>query len=183
MTKSELKQAIRAWFVAAAGMTADKVYLDKIQGPKPDRPFAVISITTPTIRIGHDERLTGPAVGGAATVQLTGHRRATASLQVFSDEAEDTLEAVRQSQYLRTANAIAQANDIVIQEVTDTRDLTGILDTGWEKRAAVDVRVGWKYTVVSATEAGGTIERVIGNGQVDDGDRPPLDAELDEEET
>lgn len=176
MTKAELEKAIRLWFVAASGMTADDVWIDRVEGPKPDRPYSVLTVVSPAIRIGTDEPRVGETIGVGdplAAVRLVGHRRAQVDAQVYGAGAADYLEQARRGLYRAAASNIARANGILVQQLGDTRDMTGMLDTSFEERAQADIRVGWAYAESSA-EAG-TIERVIATGTAD-----PVDIDIDE---
>ena len=173
MTNDQALQALRDWVVTAAGLADDHVIIARPNAPRPSMPYATL-VFTATSSIGVDGRDIGPVSGGGASIVITGHRRTTAQVQFFggaNEAASDYCEALRTAQSKPVPQTQAVKAGIAVADVGPTVDLSALVDTGYETRAAVAVTIGHAHEIMlTGDAAGGTIEHVVAEGVLDPGD-------------
>lgn len=133
MNLTTLKSAIQTWAETVSGLT---VIFANGDGPKPDNPYGTI-LVSPITFLNHDEILDTDAAGDA---DFKGDREFTVSFQIFGADAAQYLINTLESLERPTGRESLAIAGIVFVDRTAVNDLSGVLDTGYEERAAVDIR-------------------------------------------
>jgi hypothetical protein len=164
-----IENALVVWVEHTLG-EGQVIWADQ-EGPQPGMPYATLKITgrrsmTPTPELHHYTDLGNPA-GEEVEQTVIDHQEITVSCQVFAlnttgaKTARDLLGRVRMSIFLPARLTALREAGLALVEAGDTQDLTALLETTWQSRAALDVRFN---TVDTATEKTGYIETVSATG-------------------
>ena len=169
-------EALRQWVADQSGV--ETIWLHP-NAPRPDsRPYATVRLNNSN-RV-HREVVGEPDGGGIATV--TGDRDAILSIQIVGDSSRtqdpraplEMVELIRDTLELPSIRASLRAAGWVLREIEMITDIPAEVATGWEPRAAMDVRFG---RVVSQTDDVGLIEstEVSGTAKTADGGELEID--------
>jgi hypothetical protein len=167
-TKDQISTTLVAWLKAETGL---KVILTNQAAPRPERPYVSVGFLNASDRLGGtDEQIVDPVT---RKVTVAGMRSAVASINIFGENAIDTLAKVRDS--LDRPDVIERfaAVDMVHLDESPIQDLTALEETAYLERGQFDLTIG--FAVESEVDVG-TIEHVelettIG-GQTDTIDGP-----------
>lgn len=167
MTLLELQKSVRDLFVLIFDDqdedTADlKVIWANESGVRPKLPYVSLNFINPGMRMGSKDNI---EYAGDDAFQVVGQRSATLSVNAFGDEAIQQLMNFRDA--LETAEAMDYTREQQISIVPDgkPKDLSELVDTKIEKRAQLDLSVG--YTV-SIEENYGPIDSVEVNNVINE---------------
>jgi hypothetical protein len=168
MTNEQLRQRVRDLVILMTGFAEEKVIIAEEGGDRPEKPYAATRRIS-TVRVGTDTSSWGEVVGGESTKVIAGERLSTFSVQFFGDDSDDFADTLFRA--TTEWSALSSQTDFALIDVEQTLNLAEYIDTEFEPRAGVDLRVRWTFekTLVGAA-AGGTIERAFVNGIVDSTD-------------
>jgi hypothetical protein len=151
-TKAEVYQVVFDWLKAESGLVVIKA---NQAAPRPARPYASLNFLNPALRLGgQDQQEMNEATDEVVT---SGMRSAVASINIFGENAIDTLARVRDS--LDRPDVIEQFSEVDVAVIDDSaiRDLTALQETIYEERGQLDLTVAF----VSESEVDvSTIEKV-----------------------
>jgi hypothetical protein len=151
-TKAEVYQVIFDWLKAESGLVVIKA---NQAAPRPARPYVSLNFLNPALRLGgQDQQEMNEATDEVTT---SGMRSAVASINIFGENAIDTLARVRDS--LDRPDVIERFSELDVAVIDDSaiRDLTALQETIYEERGQLDLTVGF----VSESEVDvSTIEKV-----------------------
>lgn len=170
-TEAEIYQALFDWLKDESGMTVIKA--DQ-KDPRPPRPYVSIKFLLGSMRVGSSmdqqtlDKVTIPGEGSdpdtfVYKVASEGMRKAIASINVFGDNALETLSHIRDS--LDRADVIEtfEVNEIGIIEDGQINDLTALQETKYEERAQMDLTISF----VAGSEVDvGTIDQIEVEGHI-----------------
>lgn len=164
ITRATIEAALRAWLTASMSGVA-VIFADQ-GAPVPTAPFATIKLGT-LVPVGHDHRLgyTDPGAPAYMTQSMCGDRKLTVSVNVFGSGAMDYARAGANALSKETVrDPLNVAGLAPAAGVPEVRELTGLLDTGFEERAQFDAMffLGETYTDTMPV-----IERVSGEGTLE----------------
>lgn len=123
---------------------------------RPPYPYGTIGVTTAYIPEGenHHLRKTQQVVG--QTLEITRHEQPqmVLSFSVFSDdELQAQVKAMESVSNLKfVLNSELSVHDIIVLEVTDPNNITGILEENYEFRYQFDVRIRVKSEVTKVAD-------------------------------
>jgi hypothetical protein len=112
--------------------------------PRPAQPYVTLFLSTMN-QIGEDYT---PEVDVNGLVDMVGDREFTLQIQTYGGDCITCLENLRSSLQMQTVLDTLRANGIVFVNHFAISDVTELLDSRFEKRAAMDVllRIGQDYT-------------------------------------
>lgn len=147
-------QAVREWLKTAATLTDSQVRVSEDRAVKPSSDFLTVKVTSPGIRVGHDEKVNAES-GGTPTVAITGERRASVSIQGFGADTFGWLETAELSLSLESIQNAIQADGVTIVSSGSVSDVSDLVDTAFESRYLLEVEVRYRITgdTVNQTEA------------------------------
>lgn len=165
LTKNQIYQVLFDWLKAESGIAVIKV--NPVAGPtgkapRPARPYASLRFLNPSDRLGasvDQQSVTMPA----KTVSTEGMRKAVASINIFGQNAIDTLAKVRDSLDRPDVIETFEAAGITHLEDSQINDLTELQETMYEERGQMDLTVAF---VASSEVDVGTIEHAELDGTV-----------------
>lgn len=166
MNWTDLENAIHAWVVAAAGLAADKVVWADQRVPQ--RPPFVTLKHVALVPVGVDQLqqttdLEAPP-GQEITFTAKGIRRMTVSIQAFtaavtgSGSARELVGKVLTAMALPSVYEPLELAGLVWRNQGSITDLSALLETEWQSRAAMTVEF---YCVDSAAEKTTYIETAV----------------------
>lgn len=142
--RATLQEALRAWLVGAGAGTV--IFADQ-DGDRPALPYLTVKV-----------RLSDLVHGGDAvhyrddlSVVGVGERRGAATVQAFGEAAIEALEEAVSLLPLPTAQATLVAAGVTVEPTGGLLDLTGVIDSHSEARAARDFDL--LYQRISGGEA------------------------------
>lgn len=159
-----IEDALVAWLESAAGVGA--IWANQT-GEQPLMPYGTLKITgprqsTPTPEVANVTNLDNPA-GQEIEQTVIMRGEITVSCQVFSQvtagagTARELLQQARIALFLPARRQALADAGLALVQAGDTQDLTALLETTWQSRAAMDVRFN---VVDTATERTGYIATV-----------------------
>lgn len=161
---ASIEDALYTWAFAQLGMP---VFWSNQKFPQPARPYATLKLTGPRVLSGSDAAETttdlGRPAGEEVETKYSGPRELTCSVQVYAvptsgaSSARALLARAQASLSRDSVAAALRAAGLAIVDQGGIADLTALLETNWESRAAMDVRLG---CTDSATDRTGYIETV-----------------------
>lgn len=162
---NDIEDAIFKWFIEGSGLPA--VVWGNQDGPQPVQPYGTLLIAGPRKVGGLDQQvdvtdLDQPA-GEEVSQTLTGIREVTVSCQAFaaptvgSTPARSYLSNALMSLELPTIRQRLINAGLSVIEANDITDVSALMGTRWQSRAAMDVRF---HLVDSAVEKTGYIAMV-----------------------
>ncbi len=163
-----IENALQTWIVAATGLPTSAVIFASQNAPAPAMPYATIKISGPRGTMAQpalqiETNLLNPA-GEEIEQTVTLHQEVTVSCQVYAaatagtGTAKEYLEKARTALFLPTRLDALSTAGLAVVEMGDTQDLTALLGTAWESRAAMDVRMNLVDTAVEKTGYIATVE-------------------------
>ena len=172
LTTEGIRQAFADWFTAASGLASNKVLLgsgDDGRGPRRSKPYAMIQMSASAIEIGQDAVWPAITESATATNAIYAYRHAVANVQVFGTGAADYIENARIGMSKQTLKDSAKESGMEIIDCSAITDLSGLLDTSYEERAAASFRLEYlnTYTELDA----GSIATVTVTETLKEGDR------------
>lgn len=161
MTHEQVLQAARVFVISATGYGATSVVVAPYDGTRPALPYISVQLTSPGRASGQDESHQTSTSGSGGTFQqrVIGHRVALLTVEAFGAGCFDAIEAVRTGIAIDSIRRAALAAGISPLDTSELRDLTQVIETGFELRAQVDLRVGY---VVERTANESVIDTVVG---------------------
>lgn len=174
MSKAAFENALQAWVVAASGLAADKVVWAK-QRLRTLAPYISLDLTGPQTLSHHSPERWHKVVVGAPAGQEIEHyardnERWSLLIQAFaastSGDADGAslLKKLKDALKLDGALATLRAAGITVQDVGDVKDVSLVIETGWQDRAAMTLSL---LTADVSTERTTFIETVDGAGEDD----------------
>jgi hypothetical protein len=160
---TDIENALVTWLEAEIG--PGQVIWANQGGAQPKMPYGTLKIggprpSSPTPEVLNSTNLTNPA-GQEIEQTVIGHGEITVSCQIFAFPttghltARQALERAKLRLYLPTTRAALRVAGLALVQAGDTQDLTALLETSWQSRAAMDVRFN---VVDSMTEKTGYID-------------------------
>ena len=157
MDEATLKSAIYEWIVGEVGgapFDAAVIFSDQAT-PRPTRPYVTIRLNPQVTEGMFDEDL-GVDNDGIATIR--GYRTVTVALQSFGPRARDIMNVLQGSLSKESVRStFFNGNDLSLINTGEILNLTNLLDTEFEERAAMDLMVGFAQEI---TDDVGRIETV-----------------------
>lgn len=157
LTKSEVSDFIVAFIAAQSGLVT---ILANQKEERPPRPYASVNFLNASGRVGSS--MDQQSVNADKTVSTEGMRMAVASINIFGQNANDTLAKVRDS--LDRPDVIASFAGMGITHIGESSisDLTALQETAYEERGQMDLTIA--YVAGSDVDVS-TIEnaRITGN--------------------
>lgn len=158
LTKAQVQTFLFNWLKTQSGLTT---ILANQGEERPPRPYASINFLNAGGRLGSSQDQ--QSINVDKTVSTEGMRKAVASINIFGQNAIDTLAKVRDS--LDRPDVIESFGAIGISHVEESpiADLTALQETAYEERGQMDLTVA--YVAGSDVDVG-TIEHAQINGTV-----------------
>lgn len=175
-TEESIRQAFRRWFGTASGLGVESVFTAGSGGGRDQKPYATILVTGFDLpEPGRDHVVVTEGNANPATTKTVGHRRALIDVEVYTRGPEDEswkgglfpadyFARCRLGLKQAGLRDIACANGIAVRSVDATRDLTLLLETQHEARAAALFTIGYRNEIVDSSS--GSIERITGTNDV-----------------
>lgn len=161
MAIPDVKQALRAWLMAATGLPGDRVIFANQNGPRPATPFATLNPRLSLARVGaYDEER---ATDDPDTTERCGLRRLTVSINLYGTDALTRIEDALDGLEMQANWDALKVAGLSFIEHTEARDLTAMLETQFETRAQADV---YFYVASSRLDEVSHIATVEGVGDV-----------------
>lgn len=137
-----IKTNLYSWATANSG-GASVIFLNE-NAPRPAQPYVTLFLSSLT-QIGEDYT---PESDVNGLVDMVGDREFTLQIQTYGGDCITRLENLRSSLQMQTVLDTLRANGIVFVNHFAISDVTELLDSRFEKRAAMDVlfRIGQNYT-------------------------------------
>lgn len=158
-TKAAIYQTLYNWLTAESGLTVIRA---NQKGPRPARPYASLNFLNPSNRLGNS--IDQQRATDAGLVAAEGMRSAVASINIFGDNALDTMAAVRDSLDRADVQEVFEDGEIAHLDEGPITDLTELQETIYEERAQMDLTLSF---VASSEVDVGTIEEVVLEGEAD----------------
>ncbi len=172
LTTEQLRQAFAGWFAEASGLDANKVLLgsgEDGRGPRRSKPYAMIQMSASAIEIGQDAIWPSITESFTATNTIWAYRHAVANVQVYGTGAADYMESARIGMMKQTLKDLAIDSGMEIIDCSAITDLSGLLDTSFEERAAASFRIEYLNSYSEADA--GSITTVTATETLKEGDR------------
>lgn len=136
-----VKTNLYAW--ALANSPGCSVIFLNENAPRPAQPYVTL-LLSPLNQIGEDYT---PKADASGLVDMVGDREFTLQIQTYGGDCITRLENLRSSLQKQTVLDSLRANGIVFVNHFGINDTTELLDSRFEKRAAMDVlfRIGQDY--------------------------------------
>lgn len=147
------------------------------KGPRPPRPYVSLEFLNPSNRLGSvmDEQI----ITDTKLVRTQGERKAVASINIFGENAIDTLSRVRDSlDRPDIVQLFGQANVAHLDD-SGVGDLTDLQETIYEERGHLDLTVS--YVACSEVDVS-TIESATIGGTANGKPTPPIVVETEGDE-
>lgn len=158
-TKADVYTLLFNWLKSETGLTVIRA---NQKGPRPARPYVSLNFLNPSSRLGAS--VDQQWVNADKTVSTEGMRKAVASINIFGENAIDTLARVRDS--LDRPDVVAKFDAAGVTHLDDGQinDLTELQETIYEERGQMDLTVAF---VASGDVDVSTIEHVNLSGDAD----------------
>lgn len=162
-------QAMRGVVVTGSGLADGKVIFANQAAPRPAPPYATINPRISMVRLGayDEERLVD---GQPGIIKRIGHRRITASINLFGPDALALAAATQDGLERYDVLGTLETVGLTVISRGELRDLTNFLETEYEERGQFDVTFG---LAVDSTEDVSWIEAVEFEGEYDTNGAPP----------
>lgn len=136
-----IKTNLYSWATANSG-GASVIFLNE-NAPRPSQPYVTLFLSSLN-QIGEDYT---PESDVNGLVDMVGDREFTLQIQTYGGDCITRLENLRSSLQMQTVLDTLRANGIVFVNHFAISDVTELLDSRFEKRAAMDVlfRIGQNY--------------------------------------
>lgn len=135
-------------------------------GPRPVGPYVTLNLITQSVRVGSDDYLESSPTVTELNLATRGQRTATLSINAYGQTAYDELWLLKQSLDLPNNKATAIAQGIAILRDQDVVDLSRLRDNEIEKRAQMDIIIGYD---VSISESGADYFNIVqGTNEIND---------------
>lgn len=149
-TKDQIYSLLFNWIKDTTGLTVIKA---NQKGPRPARPYASLNFINPSDALGDVQW----SINGDKTVSSEGMYKAVASINVFGENAVDTLAKLRNSLDRPDVVELFAAANVTHLDSGQVNDLTALQETAYEERGQLDLTVAF----VDGSEVDvGTIEHV-----------------------
>lgn len=137
-----IKTNLYSWATANSG-GASVIFLNE-NAPRPAQPYVTLFLSSLN-QIGEDYT---PESDVNGLIDMVGDREFTLQIQTYGGDCITRLENLRSSLQMQTVLDTLRANGIVFVNHFAISDVTELLDSRFEKRAAMDVlfRIGQNYT-------------------------------------
>lgn len=139
MEFAPIKDALYTWFKKTSGL--DSVIWADQDGPRPARPYATLRLITGAVKLGGQDNL---RVNESGVFYLNGPREITVSINVMGVSALDILTTARDSLDDPSVIDDLEADGIAIIEDGSPQNITELLETGFEERAQMDLKIGFQ---------------------------------------
>lgn len=162
-TKADIYALLFNWIKAQTGLTVIKA---NQKGPRPARPYASLNFLNPSTPLGDTQQW---QINGDKTVAAEAMYKAVASINIFGENAVDTLAQLRNSLDQPDVVELFAAANVTHLDDGPINDLTALQETQYEERGQFDLTiayVGGKDVDVS------TIEHASLDGNVNGRDIP-----------
>jgi len=164
-----IMDSLRDWVVGVTNLGDEHVIFARPDGQRPTKPYATLLLLS-LVRMSGDDVAVGGELGGGATVEVTGQRRATVSLQLYGEGSYDYAEEVLSAIVNPVWQESARSEGFVVGTAS-AGDLGAMLDTEWEERCGLDLAVDFAIseTIVNGistiehAEATGALNQDVGD--------------------
>lgn len=167
MTVDDINKLIRKFIRETLALPENSVRKANQTAPtgKQSEPFATVLITLIDATGEDDRRLdneAAPSLNVAETI--IGQRRLVASIQFFRDDAYT--KACRLNTLLSMSSCVdkLQAIGLGLVRASPARNLTGVIDAGWEDRAQIDLEFHLVAKEVQSVPTYGTFPISVSTG-------------------
>lgn len=167
MTVDDINKLIRKFIRETLALPENSVRKANQTAPtgKQSEPFATVLITLIDATGEDDRRLdneAAPSLNVAETI--IGQRRLVASIQFFRDDAYT--KACRLNALLSMSGSVdkLQAIGLGLVRASPARNLTGVIDAGWEDRAQIDLEFHLVAKEVQSVPTYGTFPISVSTG-------------------
>lgn len=147
-----------------------------LHNPRPEKPYFSFKMITPSVSYGDDAEIRPPS---GDDFIYGGQRTGALSMHCYGNSQE---EAYGQMSYLQailqTPNMLEllRKSGIAVFDIGDVADLSQLLNTGYEGRAQMDVRIGFASNI---TVPVGTIDEAVIQGEADTGsEEVPIEVDV-----
>lgn len=147
---------LHTWTVTYTGIT---VIWSNDNGPKPDLPYIALRRSS-LVPIG-EEYLSKPDSNGKA--KISGNRDLVVFYQCFGSNAMGILENLWTTRQIPTSQEFLQTEGVSLIDRLAMNNITGLNDTEYEERAAMDLL--FRFASQRVDVALGLIEDVVINGE------------------
>lgn len=162
-----IQTALHAWIVAGTGLAVGRVVWANQAMPQPQRPYVTLRLMA-LAPVGHDgvhstTNLAAPA-GEEVTLTVEGRRHLTVGVQAYASAvtgagtAAELLAKAQTALSLPTVHAGLRAAGLAVLNEGGITDLSALLETKFEGRAAMDVRFHCVDEVAEKTGYIATVE-------------------------
>lgn len=152
MNWNAAKDALYEWASSASGVS---VIWARQSAPPPATPYVTLALVGGPIAIGHDAQRRVHLPDGEELADLRvdwlGAREMTLSVNVYGGDALAIASTLQSSLSLETVRDALAAAGMSVIRAGDIRDLTALLETTFESRAQMDVRLRFTTTTSELT--------------------------------
>lgn len=156
MEFAPVRDAIYTW---VSGQTGIKTIWSEQSAPRPPRPYIDLKLITGAIKLGGQDNLRTKSDG---TFALVGPRSITCSIQVFGENAMEILTTARDGLDDPVVIEQLDAAGLSVADDGEPQNITELLETHFEARAAMSVRFELQVERALDTQ---TVERIGLNGK------------------
>ena len=159
MDLPQIEDVLHAWLKAATGVTC--IWAEQ-SGPQPKPPYCTLRIDGPR-RLGGADELRQDGDGDDVRQLAVGQRELTVECQAFTSRttgsatARELLTKAQVQLSLPSVHERFSEVGLSVIDEGDVQNVSTVLETKWQGRAALDVRIG---CADSAEERVGSIESV-----------------------
>lgn len=138
-TRSALLAAARQLAITVGGATDAKVINAGAPGPRPEKPYLTVRLTSPGGGGAPAERLDSVDDDGAPMVVMRERREASVSIQGYGTDSGDWLDALQLGLDSPDSLAAQEALGVSAAVQTPVSDLSTLLDTAEETRFSLEL--------------------------------------------
>jgi len=142
--KNDIIQGVRLFLKSALSLDDDSVILAHDKGPRPALPYCVVRLISIAPQ-GEDEEIYLLNEDEEPVLKVRGHRLAQVEVQTFGAGAEDWLDSAVLALRFPSIKAILDTAGFSISSYGGITDLTGLLDTSFESRAAMELTIAYRF--------------------------------------
>jgi hypothetical protein len=148
--RDDLLAAARTLLITVGGATDAKVIHAGAKGPRPEKPYVTVRLTTPGAAVGAAERLDSLDEDDAPVVAMRERREASLSIQGYGADSFAWLDALERG--LDSPASLAAQADLGVSAVllTPTDDISAMLDTAEETRFSLELTLRYRLTTTPA---------------------------------
>ena len=163
MTRVEIEDALYNWVNGVVNPLGATVLFADQDFPRVGTPFVTIKIGTQRSLALMDEHSTPVGVTGVSTI--TGERTMEATIEAYGSGAFDLMYAIEASLSKdEIRNSLYYTGGLAVWNTEGVLNLTEMIDTNYEPRFAMDIKIGYKHI---DTEVVSWIETVEITGFID----------------